>query len=99
MKHFVIQTTFNVPFEQLGDALTEHRAFLQHGYDRGWILCSGPQNPRVGGIIVVRGPSLADLQAFFAEDPYQKKGLAQYRFIEFEPVKRQAFLEEWVTGA
>jgi uncharacterized protein YciI len=99
MKHFVIQSTFIIPFEQFGDTVVEHRSFLQKGYDQGWILCSGPQSPKVGGVIVARAPSLEDIQAFFADDPYQVKGLAQYRFVEFEPVKRQAFLEQWVTGS
>jgi uncharacterized protein YciI len=98
VKHFIIQSTFAVPFEQFGEAVAAHRAFLQQGYDQGWILCSGPQCPKAGGVIVARAPSLADLQAYFAADPYQLRGLAQYRFVEFEPVKRQAFMEQWVAG-
>lgn len=97
MKHFIVELTYNVSAEQIAESVAEHRAFLQTGYERGWLLCSGPQVPRVGGIIVARAPSLEELQRFFADDPYQKKGLARYRFIEFEPVKRQAFLETWVS--
>jgi uncharacterized protein YciI len=99
MKHFIIQSTFTVPFEQLGERVAEHRSYLQKGYDKGWILCSGPQSPKVGGVIVARAPSLQDIQAFFAEDPYAIKGLAQYRFVEFEPLKRQLFLDQWVTAS
>jgi hypothetical protein len=43
-------------------------------------------------------PTLDDIQAFFKNDPYQLKGLAVYRFAEFNPVKQQAFLEDWVAG-
>jgi hypothetical protein len=49
-------------------------------------------------MIVARAPSLEELQRFFAADPYILKNLAVYRFIEFDPVKRQPFLEDWVTA-
>ena len=95
MQHFIVELTYTVSFDQLQDTLPEHRTFLNAGYEMGWVLYSGPQEPRTGGVIVVRAPALDDLQAFFAEDPFQKKGLAVYRFIEFTPVRRQAFMDEW----
>jgi uncharacterized protein YciI len=98
MKHFIIEVTYNVPAEQLGETVGLHRSFLQTGYERGWILCSGPMLPRTGGMIVARAPSLEELQRFFAADPYLLKNLAVYRFIEFDPIKRQPFLEEWATA-
>jgi uncharacterized protein YciI len=97
MKHFVVEITYAVPFEQIVAALPEHRAFLQTGYDKGWLLCSGPQEPKTGGIVVARAPSKADIEQFFADDPYIKKKVATYRFVEFSPVKRQPFLEPWVA--
>ena len=96
MKHFIVEITYSVPADQLGDVTPEHRAFLQTGYDSGLLLLSGPQVPRVGGIVVARADSLEEIQRFFADDPYQKKGLATYRFIEFNPVKNQAFIEPWL---
>ncbi|MGO9379023.1 MAG: YciI family protein [Dissulfurispiraceae bacterium] len=96
MKHFIILSTYTVPFEQLGDNIADHRAFLQAGYDRGMLLCSGPQATKTGGAIIARASSIEELQGFFHGDPYQKRGLAKYQFIEFEPVKHQAFLENWL---
>lgn len=98
MRHFVIESTYLVPFDQLGDNIALHRAFLQTGYDRGLLLCSGPQSSRKGGLIVARAESPDAIQQFMAGDPYQQKGLASYRYVEFEPVKRQAFLEKWIAG-
>jgi len=95
MKHFVVEITYRVPFEQLEPFVLPHRAFLASGYDRGWLLCSGPQVPRRGGIVVARAPSEASLRQFFADDPYAHQGLADHRIIEFEPVLHQALLEEW----
>ncbi len=96
MKNFVIEVTYSVPFEQMAHFVPDHRAFLQLGYDRGWLLMSGPQVPKTGGLIVARAPSLVELQQFFQDDPFQKNGVASYRFVEFEPVKRQAWLEDWL---
>ncbi len=99
MKHFMVEITYLASADQMAETVPLHRAFLQTGYERGWLLLSGPQNPRLGGIVVGRAPSLEELQAFFSADPYQTKGLASYRFVEFDPVKRQSFLEDWVTAA
>jgi uncharacterized protein YciI len=97
MKHFIIEITYTDTPEQIAATVSEHRTFLQTGYDKGWLLISGPQNPKVGGIIVARAPSLEELQTFFKDDPYPARKLAVYRFIEFEPVKHQPFLDSWVN--
>jgi uncharacterized protein YciI len=97
-KHFIIISSYKVPFEQLGDDIAAHRAFLQIGYDKGMLLCSGPQNPKTGGAIIARAESLEALKQFMSSDPYTQKGLAAYQFIEFEPVKSQPFLADWIAG-
>ena len=89
MKHFVVEATYLVPFEQI----PRHRRFLQRGYDAGWFLCSGPQNPPVGGFWS-RAPSQADLEAVFADEPFHAEHLGSYRFDEFDPVKRQPWTED-----
>jgi uncharacterized protein YciI len=96
MRHFVIEVTYKIPVEQLGDTIAEHRSFLQEGFDRGWLLLSGPKVPRTGGMVIARAPSQEDLEQFFTQDPYQIKGLAEYRIIEFTPVKNQPFLKDWL---
>ena len=98
MKHFIVEINYTVPTEQLGDMTDQHRAFLQKGYDQGWLLCSGPRVPRTGGIVVARAPTLEDLQSFFANDPYKLSGMATYQFVEFQPVKYNPLLEGWVIG-
>ena len=98
MKHFIIEITYTVPAERLAEIVPEHRTFLQTGYECGWLLMSGPQAPRTGGIVVGRAPSLGAIQRFFQDDPYRKKDAATYRFVEFEPVKLQEWMKEWVSG-
>jgi uncharacterized protein YciI len=98
MKHFLVEITYTTSAEVRELVLPSHRAFLQTGYDKGWLLMSGPQSPKVGGIVVARAPSMEVLQAFFADDPYRLKNVATHRFVEFEPVKRQPLVEGWCNG-
>ncbi len=97
MKHFIVDITYTASPERIGEVRPEHRAFMQTGYERGWVLFSGPQQTRAGGLVVARAPSLEDIQQFFAEDPYARHGVATHAFIEFDPVMRQGFMEAWVT--
>jgi uncharacterized protein YciI len=97
MKYFVIDITYTAPLDKIDETLPLHRSFLQTGYDKGWLLMSGPKNPRVGGIIVGRAPSLVELETFFTDDPYHQRGQATYHFTEFDPVKRSALLEPWLN--
>jgi uncharacterized protein YciI len=64
MKHFVIEITYHVPAEQLGETVGEHRAFLDGGYQSGLLLMSGPQKPKIGGMVIARAESVDDLRAF-----------------------------------
>lgn len=96
--HFIVIITYTVPFEQVSQHVSDHRSFLQVGYEKGMLLFSGPQNPKVGGIIVARGTSLEDIKQFMSDDPYLKRKIANYQFIEFEPLKSQSFMEDWIAG-
>jgi uncharacterized protein YciI len=97
MKHFLVDITYLVPVDDLTDILPQHRTFLQKGYDQGWLLMSGPRLDKLGGIVICRAPSQDALEAFFRDDPYAIHGVAIHRFVEFNPVKRQNWLENWVT--
>jgi len=96
MKHFVVEATYAAPIEQVQQATTRHRAWLQKGYDLGLFLCSGPKtNPPVGGYLIARAASIDVLKTMFAEEPFNKEGLATFTFTEFNPVKRQSWTEDW----
>ena len=95
MKHFIVEATYRAPLERIREATPRHRAWLQKGYDLGMFLCSGPQDPPVGGFLVARANSKAELELMFREEPFLKEGLASFTFTEFQPVKRQAWAEDW----
>ncbi len=96
MKHFLIFVNYTAPIEKIDLILSEHRNFLQSGYDKNILLLSGPNTSRTAGIILARSNSLEEIKKFFAFDPYLLNNLASYEFIEFIPVKHQDFLKLWV---
>lgn len=96
---FLIESRFTKPFDTFGDAVAEHRAHLQQGYDQGWLLLSGPKSDRSGGFILARGNDPEMLQSFFDADPYRRKGLAEYRLSPFDAVKYATCLEDWLNPA
>ncbi len=97
MKHFIININYIVPLTKIDEILSEHRKFLQVGYNNGLLLFSGPRNPRTGGIVAARANSIEELKTFFENDPYMINSYAKYEFIEFDPVKHQSILDEWIT--
>lgn len=98
MKHFLVNITYKVDLEKIGEILPKHREFLQAGYDKNLLLMSGPRNPKTGGIVIARAENLEDIQSFFENDPYQIEDYAKYEFVEFNPVKHQEFIEDWIAS-
>lgn len=98
MKHFLINITYKVDLTKIDEILPEHRKFLQEGYDKGLLLYSGPRNPRTGGIVLARAESTEQIKALFDKDPYKITNTADYEFVEFNPVKSQTFMDEWIKG-
>lgn len=99
MKFFIISLDYLVPMERVAEVVTEHRRFLDAGYERGWFLASGPRNPKTGGMIVARAPSREALEAFLKDDPFQAQGIAAYHFVEFEPVKTHSTYADFFKPA
>ncbi len=96
MKHFLVEIEYTAPIEIINMIVDEHRQFLQTGYDKGWLLMSGPKFPKTGGLVICRAPSMEAIQEFFFTDPYQQHNAASYRFVEFDPVKYQTFMNDWI---
>lgn len=98
MHHYIVEITYRVPMERIEQTVAAHRQYLQTGYDSGLLLCSGPQVPRSGGILVARAASREALEQFIAGDPYRLEQLADYRLIEFQAVKHLPLVAEWFGG-
>jgi uncharacterized protein YciI len=96
MKHFIVEITYKVSFEELQGVLPSHRAFLDEGYAKGMLLMSGPKNPKTGGMVVARANNEKEIKEYFERDPYHTKNLAEYRFVEFTPVKHSELIKSWI---
>jgi len=99
VKHFLVESTYLVPLATLEALRGAHRAYLQAGIDQGIVLCAGPQASGIGGLILVRGDSLATIETFFASDPFVREGCATYRYVEFRPVLHAPLLADWTGPA
>ncbi len=89
-----------MPFEQRSrELIAAHRQFLQHGYDRGRFLLSGPSIPPTGGVLIARAETVDELNEFLANEPFcQAKVMRFSKIIEFDPVQHQPILREWFAG-
>ncbi|OBV28898.1 hypothetical protein BKN38_09085 [Helicobacter sp. CLO-3] len=83
---FVIDITYTAELPVIEANLQNHRAYLAKGYEAGFLLASGPKNPRVGGVIIGRFDDLAQAKAFAANDPFAIKNIATHTITEFSPV-------------
>jgi uncharacterized protein YciI len=84
---FVVTISYTAPLEQIDELVVAHREWLDRGYAAGVLLASGAQVPRVGGILLARAGSTAELEAVLAEDPFAKAGVATHQVVRFTPTK------------
>ncbi|MBY6003984.1 hypothetical protein KUV62_08700 [Salipiger bermudensis] len=89
---FVVDIEYVVPFEQIEPVLAPHMDFVRQGYADGHFLCSGPKNPRSGGIVIAIGASLAAIEALMAEDPFVSAGVVTVQITEFAASNRHPVL-------
>jgi uncharacterized protein YciI len=82
---FVLVVRYTAPLEEIEALMDAHRAWLDRHYAAGTFLASGPQVPRVGGVILARGESAAAIRDLVGTDPFLRAGAADYDVIEFAP--------------
>lgn len=93
---FVILLTYKRPLAEVERFLADHRTYLDRNYAEGTFLCSGPQNPRTGGVILCRAADRAAVEALIAQDPFRIHGIADYTVVEFSPTKLQPGFEAFM---
>jgi len=80
------------PLEDVLAVVDEHRAYLRALHERGVLLASGPFDPRAGGALLLRLPdgdlaaTNATLDRIVADDPFTRRGIAQYELLPWVPV-------------
>lgn len=82
---FIAIITYIKPQDEVDKYLAAHREYLARHYAAGDFIASGPQTPRVGGVIMMKADNRQTVNSIIAEDPFHANGIADYRIVEFTP--------------
>ena len=82
---FIAILTYKKPLEEVDCFLRAHREYLAKHYAAGDFIASGPQTPRVGGVIMIKANDRTAVEAIIAQDPFNINGIADYQIVEFTP--------------
>ncbi|HTF80194.1 MAG TPA: YciI family protein [Cytophagales bacterium] len=93
----ILILTYKKSIEEVEKHLTEHNAFLDKYYALGQFMCSGPKNPRTGGVILAQQLTKAELLEIIKEDPFVEHDIVDFEIVEFIPTKYDHRLETLVV--
>ena len=82
---FIAILTYKKSLEEVDRYLQAHRDYLAKHYAAGDFIMSGPQTPRVGGVIVMRAENRSVVDTIIAQDPFKVNAIADYQIVEFTP--------------
>ena len=82
---FIAILTYKKPLCEVDKYLQAHREYLAENYTAGNFIASGPQTPRVGGVIMMKAANRQAVDALIAQDPFHINGIADYQVVEFTP--------------
>ncbi len=80
---FIAILTYKKPLEEVDRNLQAHRDYLAKHYAAGDFIASGPQIPRVGGVIMIKADNRAAVDSIIAQDPFNINDIADYQIVEF----------------
>ncbi len=92
---FVIELTYKVERSIVEQHLLNHRAWLDDMYQLNYLLCSGMNTLKNGGVIIAM-PSLTKqkIEELIKADPFYIHQVADYKLLEFVPTKFNQSLHE-----
>lgn len=77
--------TYEKSLSEVDKYLQAHRDYIAEHYAAGDFIVSGPQNPRIGGVIMIKAADREDVNAIISQDPFNINGIADYQIVEFNP--------------
>jgi uncharacterized protein YciI len=80
---FTVISTYRDSIEEVLPYEKAHVAWVTEAYASGRILVSGPRMPMNGGVIVLDGASVADVEQFMAGDPFVAADVVTFEVYEF----------------
>jgi len=87
-QYAIAMVRYRRPLEEVLTAVDEHRAWLRQLKAEGTLVASGPIDPRVAGVLLLRVPdegTQAALDRVRDGDPFTQRGLAQYEIWPWLP--------------
>lgn len=82
---FIAILTYKKPLIEVDRFLAAHREYLAEHYAACDFIASGPQTPRVGGVIMIKADDRTVVDAIIAKDPFNINCIADYQIVEFTP--------------
>ena len=82
---FIAILTYKKPLEEVDRHLQAHRDYLAEHYAAGNFIISGPQTPRIGGVMMIKADNRAAVNSIIAQDPFNINEIADYQIVEFTP--------------
>jgi len=82
---FIAILTYKKPLSEVDRFLAAHQEYLAKHYAAGDFIASGPQTPRIGGVIMIKADDHAAVDTIIAQDPFNINGIADYQIVEFSP--------------
>jgi len=82
---YLMISTYLAPLDEVDQFRADHSAYLADLEQRGFVVTAGRQEPPAGGIIVFDVDTEAEARELIAEDPYVRRGLAEYRPVGWQP--------------
>ena len=83
----LVTLDYTVPLDRIDAVIEPHRALLNDLAVRGVIICSGPKNPRTGGVMLMNVDTVEAAQEILSADPFMQNNLATYDYTDFTPIK------------
>ena len=82
---FIAILTYKKPIEKVDRFLQAHCDYLCEHYAAGDFIASGPQTPRIGGVIMIKADNREAVDSIIVQDPFNINGIADYQIVEFTP--------------
>lgn len=82
---FIAILTYRKPLIEVDRFLAAHRDYLAKHYAAGDFIASGPQTPRIGGVIMMKAENRKAVDEIIAQDPFNINDIADYQIVEFTP--------------
>lgn len=67
---FIAILTYKKPLSEVDRFLAAHREYLSKHYAGGDFIASGPQTPRVGGVIMIKANDRTSVDSIISQDPF-----------------------------